>query len=121
MPEKGDDTKKTARPKRTKTLKVSNQIPKKRRREIERALDAHEPGRPEWDRLSGAKQHRFFRKRIKPGFIRQIEFPLLDVKLGDAWPTPVTVIHGRRPGPTITITGGVHGNEMVGQLSLIHI
>ncbi|MDE0574820.1 MAG: succinylglutamate desuccinylase/aspartoacylase family protein [Candidatus Poseidoniales archaeon] len=117
MPEKGDDKKETARPKRTKTLKVSNQIPPKRRREIERALDAHEPGRPEWDRLSGAKQHRFFGKRIKPGFIRQIEFPLLDVKLGDAWSTPVTIIHGRRPGPTITITGGVHGDEMVGQVA----
>ena len=117
MPDKGEKSKKSARPKRTKTLKVSNQIPPKRRREIERALDAHEPARPEWDRLSGAKQHRFFKKRIKPGTIRQIEFPLLDVKLGDAWPTPVTIIHGRRPGPTITITGGVHGDEMVGQVA----
>ena len=116
MPEKAKK-KKDSRPKRSKTLKVSNQIPPKRRREIERALDAHEPGRPEWDRLSGAKQHRFFKKRIKPGTIRQIEFPLLDVKLGDSWPTPVTIIHGRRPGPTITITGGVHGDEMVGQVA----
>ena len=80
MPEKGDDTKKTARPKRTKTLKVSNQIPKKRRREIERALDAHEPGRPEWDRLSGAKQHRIFRKRIKPGRIRPVYIHLREYK-----------------------------------------
>ena len=75
MPENGDKKKKSPRPKRTKTLKVSNQIPRKRRREIEQALDAHEPARPEWDRLSGAKQHRFFRKRIKPGTIRHIEFP----------------------------------------------
>ena len=116
MPEKAKK-KKDSRPKRSKTLKVSNQIPPKRRREIERALDAHEPSRPEWDRLSGAKQHRFFKKRIKPGKIRQIEFPLLDVKLGDSWQTPVTIIHGRRPGPTITITGGVHGDEMVGQVA----
>ena len=117
MPEKDEKKKKSSRAKRTKTLKVSNQIPKKRRREIERALDAHEPGRPEWDRLSGAKQHRFFSKRIKPGTIRHIELPLLDVKLGDSWPTPVTIIHGNRPGPTITITGGVHGDEMVGQVA----
>ncbi len=117
MPEKGKKTGDNAKPKRKKTLKVSNQIPPKRRREIEKALDAHEPARPEWDRLSGAKQHRFFGKRIKPGNIRQIEFPLLDVKLGDPWPTPVTIIHGNRPGPTITITGGVHGDEMVGQVA----
>lgn len=116
MSEKGKK-KKESRPKRSKTLKVSNQIPPKRRREIKRALDAHESSRPDWDRLTGAKQHRFFGKRIKPGSIRQIEFPLLDVKLGDPWPTPVTIIHGRRPGPTITITGGVHGDEMVGQVA----
>ena len=116
MSEKGKK-KKESRSKRSKTLKVSNQIPPKRRREIERALDAHESSRPDWDRLTGAKQHRFFGKRIKPGSIRQIEFPLLDVKLGDPWPTPVTIIHGRRPGPTITITGGVHGDEMVGQVA----
>ena len=79
-------------------------------------MDAHEPARPEWDRLAGAKQHRFFGKRIKPGTIRQVELPLLDVKLGDSWPTPVTIIHGNRPGP-ITITGGVHGDEMVGQVA----
>ena len=117
MPENGKKTQKTGKPKRKKTLKVSNQIPPKRRREIKKALDAHEPARPEWDRLAGAKQHRFFGKRIKPGTIRQVELPLLDVKLGDSWPTPVTIIHGNRPGPTITITGGVHGDEMVGQVA----
>ena len=85
MPPKGDSTEDAARPKRSKTLKVSNQIPAKRRREIEKALDAHDTARPEWDRLRGAKQHRFFRKRVKPGTQRQIEMPLLDVKLGDAW------------------------------------
>ena len=29
----------------------------------------------------------------------------------------MTGIHGNRPGPTITITGGVHGDEMVGQVA----
>ncbi len=113
----GDKKSSKSRSKKTRKMKVSNQIPAKRRREIERALDAHDPARPEWDRVSGAKQHRFFGKRIKPGSIRQIEFPLLDVNLGDSWPTPVTIIHGNRPGPTITITGGVHGDEMVGQVA----
>ena len=45
MPEKDEKKKKSSQSKRTKTLKVSNQIPRKRRREIERALDAHEPAR----------------------------------------------------------------------------
>ena len=102
---------------RTKTLKVSTQIPPKRRKEIAKALESHEQGRPDWDRVSGAKQHRMLGKRIKPGTIRQIKFPLLDVTMGDAWPTTVTVIHGRRPGPVVTIIGGVHGDEMVGPVA----
>ena len=68
----GDKKSSKPRSKKSRKMKVSNQIPAKRRREIERALDAHDPSRPEWDRMSGAKQHRFFGKRIKPGSIRQI-------------------------------------------------
>jgi len=100
------------------TLKVSNQIPKERRAKIERSLSKHKgKKRSEWDRAGGVKQHRFLKKRIKPGTIRKIKMPLLDVTMGDDWATPVTVIHGARPGPVVTITGAVHGDELVGPLA----
>jgi hypothetical protein len=99
-------------------LKVSNQIPKERRAKIERSLSKHKgKKRSEWDRAGGVKQHRFLKKRIKPGTIRKIKMPLLDVTMGDDWATPVTVIHGARPGPVVTITGAVHGDELVGPLA----
>lgn len=100
------------------TLKVSNQIPKKRRAKIERSLSKHKgKKRSEWDRAGGVKQHRFMKKRIKPGTIRKVKMPLLDITMGDDWATPVTVIHGARPGPVVTITGAVHGDELVGPLA----
>ena len=100
------------------TLKVSNQIPKERRAKIERSLSKHKgKKRSEWDRVGGVKQHRFLKKRIKPGTIRKIKMPLLDVTMGDDWATPVTVIHGARPGPVVTVTGAVHGDELVGPLA----
>lgn len=100
------------------TLKVSNQIPQERRDKIEKALSkSKRRRRKEWDRAGGAKQHRIAKKRIKPGTIRKISLPLLDVSLGDDWKTPVTVIHGARPGPVVTITGAIHGDELVGPLA----
>ena len=43
-----------------------------------------------------------------------IKMPLLDVDMGDSWPIPVTVFHGVRPGPVITIIGATHGDELTG-------
>tara|TARA_B100001750_G_scaffold239537_1_gene247744 strand:- start:6541 stop:8049 length:1509 start_codon:yes stop_codon:yes gene_type:complete len=101
-----------------KTLKVSNQIPKERREKIEKSLSkAKRRKRSEWDRAGGAKQHRIANKRIKPGTIRRISMPLLDVTLGESWDTPITVLHGARPGPVITVTGAIHGDELIGPLA----
>ena len=41
--------------------------------------------------------------------------------LGDPWATPVTIIHGSRPGPTITILGGMHGDELTGPSACTHL
>ena len=99
-------------------LKVSNQIPEERRRKIKSAMAGHKRAkRTEWDRAKGVKQHRILKKRVKPGTIRRIKFPLLDVTMGDDWQTPITVIHGARPGPVITITGAIHGDELIGPLA----
>tara|TARA_B100000405_G_scaffold40088_1_gene26875 strand:+ start:1317 stop:2612 length:1296 start_codon:yes stop_codon:yes gene_type:complete len=96
-------------------VRVANELPKTRRLAIKKALDEHESeGRPEWDRLSDWKDIRFLRKRIKPGEMRTVHMPLLDVEMGDSWPIPIIVFHGVRPGPVVTIIGATHGDELTG-------
>ena len=111
------------RPKRrrSKPLKVSNQIPPSRREEIEKALEDNQGTPARWSRKDGPKFHRFLRKRISPGTIRQIEYDLIDVDIGESWPIPITVIHGARPGPVVTLLGAIHGNELVGPLALTYL
>ena len=96
-------------------VRVAHELPKTRRLAIKKALAEHESeARPEWDRTSEWKEIRFMRKRIKTGEMRTIEMPLLNVEMGDSWPIPVTIFHGVRPGPVVTIIGGTHGDELTG-------
>ena len=96
-------------------IRVANELPKTRRIAIKKALDEHESeARPEWDRTSKWGDVRFLRKRIKPGEMRTIQMPLLEVDMGDSWPIPVTIFHGVRPGPVVTIIGATHGDELTG-------
>ena len=82
---------------------------------IKKALEEHETeARPDWDRVSDWSDIKFLRKKIKPGEMRTIKMPLLDVEMGDSWPIPITVLHGKRPGPVVTIIGGTHGDELTG-------
>ena len=107
--------------KKTK-VRVAHELPKRRRMAIQEALAAHQTeDRPEWDRGAEWGNIRLFRKIIKPGTIRTISLPLLEVDLGDPWPIPVTVIHGVRPGPTITVLGGIHGDELTGASACTHL
>lgn len=96
-------------------VRVAHELPKTRRLAIKKALQEHESeDRPDWDRSSEWGVTRFLRKRIKPGEMRTIMLPLLDVDMGDSWPIPVTVFHGVRSGPVVTIIGGTHGDELTG-------
>lgn len=98
-----------------KRVRVAHELSKTRRLAIKKALAEHESGaRPEWDRASEWGEIRFLRKRIKPGEMRTINMPLLNVDMGDSWPIPITVLHGIRPGPVVTIIGGTHGDELTG-------
>ena len=83
--------------KRTK-VRLAHELPKRRKIAIQEALAAHQTeDRPEWDRGADWGNVKLFRKTIKPGTIRTISLPLLEVDLGDPWPIPVTVLHGVRP------------------------
>ena len=107
---------------RKRKVRVAHELPKRRKKLIDQALKEHRTeDRPEWDRSSAWGDIRFFRKRIKPGEIRTVHLPLLDVSLGDTWPIPVTVIHGARPGPCITVLGGIHGDELTGPSACTHL
>ena len=82
--------------KKTK-VRLAHELPKRRKIAIQEALAAHQTeDRPEWDRSANWGNIKLFRKTIKPGSIRTISLPLLEVDLGDPWPIPVTVLHGVR-------------------------
>jgi predicted deacylase len=102
-------------------LKVSNQIPKSRRLEIEKGLEESTKISTKWTREGGVSNHNFLRKRIKPGTIRNLHFNLLDIEIGESWPINITVVHGVRPGPVVTLLGAVHGDELVGPLALTYL
>jgi len=107
--------------KKTK-VRVAVEMPKSRRMAIEEAMASHQPeDHPEWDRGADWGDVRFYRKRIKPGTLRTVELPLLEVELGDSWPIPVTILHGVRPGPTVTVLGAIHGDELTGPSACTHL
>ncbi len=102
-------------------IKIANQIPMRRRKEIERALGEVGETPAKWSRKDGSKNHVFMRKRIKPGTIRHLEYDLLDVEIGESWPVPISIVHGARPGPVVTLLGAIHGDELVGPLALTYL
>ncbi len=105
-----------------KKVRVAHELPKRRRNAIQEAMAAHKlEDRPEWDRTAKWTNTRFYRKIIKPGTMRTVHLPLLETDLGDSWPIPVTILHGIRPGPVITILGGVHGDELTGPSTCTHL
>ena len=105
-----------------KKVRLAHEIPQKRRKMIEKALADHErEAHPEWDKDAEWKSFNFQRKKVQPGTFRTIHFPLLEVTIGDSWPIPVTVIHGRRPGPKVCVIGGIHGDELVGPSACTHL
>ena len=107
--------------KKTK-VRVAVEMPKSRRMAIEEAMASHQPeDHPEWDRGAEWGDVRFYRKRVKPGTLRTIHLPLLEVELGDSWPIPITILHGVRPGPTVTILGAIHGDELTGPSACTHL
>ncbi|MBN29336.1 MAG: hypothetical protein CMB34_01555, partial [Euryarchaeota archaeon] len=66
--------------KTVRKVRVAHELPKRRRNAIDQAMKAHQTeDRPEWDRGSEWGDVRFMRKRIKPGTLRTVHLPLLNV------------------------------------------
>jgi len=51
---------------------------------------------------------------IRPGTSRLVELPVGHLPPGAASSMPVMVVHGRRPGPTMWLSGAIHGDEVNG-------
>lgn len=56
---------------------------------------------------------------LTPGTLHLLRLHLGQDGLGRAIRVPVMVVRGRRPGPTVGLTGAVHGNELNG-IPVIH-
>lgn len=52
--------------------------------------------------------------RIQPGRRATIEVPVSRLPPGSWTSMPVVVIHGREPGPTVWLSGAIHGDELNG-------
>ena len=103
-------------------VRLAHELSLKRRRIIRAAMEDHKAEhKDEWDRSAGVKTHTLMRKRIKPGTMRSFSIPLLETNLGESWNIPVTVINGSRPGPTVTISAGIHGDELTGPSACSHL
>ena len=114
--------KKRARTPKKRIVRLAHELPTERRRAIKEAMEDHKAEHKlEWDRSAGVKTHTVMRKRTKPGAMRSFNIPLLDTNLGDSWEIPVTVINGSRPGPTVTISAGIHGDELTGPSACSHL
>jgi predicted deacylase len=50
----------------------------------------------------------------QPGELRRLTWMASESFTGASLPVPVFVAHGVRPGPTLCLTGGVHGDELNG-------
>ncbi len=104
-----------------KKIRVSHEMSAERKKAVKEAMKSEKLPKPEWDRINEPSDYKFNRKRVKPGEIRTIKLNLLKVSLGDSWPTSVCILHGKRPGPVITITGAIHGDELTGPSACAHL
>ncbi|HUE77911.1 MAG TPA: succinylglutamate desuccinylase/aspartoacylase family protein [Longimicrobiales bacterium] len=53
-------------------------------------------------------------KRVRPGERKRVELPVARITTGDWLALSVEVLHGRGPGPTLWLTGAIHGDEIDG-------
>jgi len=51
---------------------------------------------------------------VPPGQRQQVELPVARLPTGTMMALPVTVIHGKRPGPRLWLSAAIHGDELNG-------
>lgn len=53
-------------------------------------------------------------QRIEPGQRVRFQLPVARLPTETWMSLPIEVVHGRQPGPTLCLTGAVHGDEIIG-------
>ncbi|MBJ23189.1 MAG: hypothetical protein CMB64_00825 [Euryarchaeota archaeon] len=121
----GDMSKKKPNPRnrvdKHKKIRISHEMSAERKKAVKDAMKEEKISKPEWDRINASLEYKFNRKKVKPGEIRTIKLNLLKVSIGDSWPTSVCILHGKRPGPVVTIIGAIHGDELTGPSACSHL
>jgi uncharacterized protein len=51
---------------------------------------------------------------VPPGSRQRVELPTARLATGSEMSVPVEIVHGKRPGPRLWLTGAVHGDELNG-------
>ncbi|MGI8940060.1 MAG: succinylglutamate desuccinylase/aspartoacylase family protein [Iamia sp.] len=51
---------------------------------------------------------------VAPGRKARLELPVATLPTGSSFSLPVSVVHGSRPGPTVWLSGAIHGDELNG-------
>lgn len=51
---------------------------------------------------------------VEPGVRQRVQLPIARLTTGAAVHLPVEVVHGGRPGPTVWLSGAIHGDELDG-------
>lgn len=64
---------------------------------------------------------RFLGAEVLPGTATRLAWSSQDFLAGISAPTPVLVVHGQNPGPTVCLTAAVHGDELNGIEVVRHI
>ena len=53
-------------------------------------------------------------QEVLPGRKASIELPVATLPTGSSFSLPLSVVHGARPGPTVWLSGAIHGDELNG-------
>jgi len=81
-------------------------------------VDMHEPGGPLADAVaaptSAAAPFELLGETVMPGTSRRLAWSATELFEGVPVSTPVLVINGAEPGPTLCLTAAVHGDELNG-------
>ena len=64
--------------------------------------------------MSGADTFRFAGRPVPPGSRRQVSLPAGRLPSGTEVSLPIEVLNGVSPGPTMWLSGALHGDEIVG-------
>ncbi len=65
-------------------------------------------------RRTGLRNGRFGHTRVDPGDVAQVNLKISETATHKAARLPITVMRGTKPGPTMFVTGAVHGDEING-------